>query len=271
MIRTLHLVHNSEWQKGLERRYMRTDLMCTQTPPASQCAAEYPIYCPTIVCSALSSIEAKCLGPLNTTLDTMDGQREAGSWQKWDADTHILTINMNTHTYVVCKWTYSTHTRMYSIIHIHTFIGINTHLLKGTKLAQQQGQNCIQAPMGLEGIYTHKHTSNTKTHTHTHAQKQGLASPRQRVEKQRLATVRGSHKRQTQERGWQKMLLMWGENDRENDIISIEREPPGGTVFFLYVSVAQTVSERKQWCQVSSIMKDWKVVLSRHVSDCPVW
>lgn len=49
-----------------------------------------------------------------------------------------------------------------------------------------------------------------------------------------------------------------------------ERGTSDGTLLFLYVPVAQAVSERKQWCQVTYLMKaDWIVVLSRLVSDCP--
>lgn len=235
MIRALHLVHNTEWQKGLERGYMRADLMCTQTPPPSQCTTEHPIYCPAIVCSALSSIEAKCLGPLNTTLDTIDGQRGAGSWQKWDGDIHIPPINMNTHTYGM----------QIHIRHTHRCTALYTHLhlLKGTKLAQHEGQTCIQAPTGLD---IHEHAA----HTHKHTHKNKALNPLGR--EWREWPQSGSHKRQTQEMGWQKMMLICGgKRYTENDIISSERELPGGTVFFLYVSVAQAVSGRKQQCQVS--------------------
>lgn len=175
MIRALHLVHNTEWQKGLQRGYMRADLMCTQTPPPSQCTTEHPIYCPAIVCSALSSIEAKCLGPLNTTLDTIDGQRGAGSWQKWDGDIHIPPINMNTHTYGMQIHIRHTHTQMYSIIHTFTS-------------AQRHQAGTAWGPDLYTSSYGVGYTRTRCTYTQAHTQKQGLESLRQRVE--RMATVR---------------------------------------------------------------------------------
>lgn len=73
-----------------------------------------------------------------------------------------------------------------------------------------------------------------------------------------------------------KMMLMWGKkNERTISAPLREREREtaavsDGTVFFLYVSVAQTVSEKKHWCQVNYIMKEGKVVLSWDVSGRPV-
>jgi len=58
-------------------------------------STEYYVYCPTIVVSVLSSLSAKCPEPLSTTLDTMDGQRGVGYWQKGVGHTCIHTI----HTY----------------------------------------------------------------------------------------------------------------------------------------------------------------------------
>lgn len=104
---------------------------------SSRCAAEYLIYCATIVCSALSSIAAKCPEPLNTTLDTMDGHREEPGLGRRKLHTqshihnkHIHTYAMQTHLQYTCSY-----------MHTHTHMGINhgihtcSQLLKGTKLA----------------------------------------------------------------------------------------------------------------------------------------
>lgn len=107
---------------------------------SSRCSTEYPIYCPTIVRSALSSIAAKCPEPLNTTLDTMDRHREELGLGRKELHTHSHTHNKHIHTYStrVHIWYTCSYTLLHvRNIHIHTFMGINTHsqLLKGTKLA----------------------------------------------------------------------------------------------------------------------------------------
>ncbi len=61
-----------------------------------------------------------------------------------------------------------------------------------------------------------------------------------------------------------KMMSMWGKKNKRK-IAALWRERAtmsDGTVFFLNVSVAQTLSERKRWCQVNCIMKEGKVVVS---------
>ncbi len=103
---------------------------------SSWCAAEYPVYCPTIVCSALSSIAAKCPEPLNTTLDTMDGHREEPGLGRREFHTLVYTHNKHVHTqYASAHMAHAL--TLQHIIQIHTFMCVNTHsqLLKGAKLA----------------------------------------------------------------------------------------------------------------------------------------
>lgn len=134
MIRILHCVHNREWQKGFVRWYVRTYYhvhsncwsYTYMVGVSSHWSTGYPCYCLTIVYSALFSVVAKCPGPLNTTLDTMDRHREELGLGKKElptvsqTHTHINTWYANAHVrlQVLCMSTLSwvqTHT----YIHTH--------------------------------------------------------------------------------------------------------------------------------------------------------
>lgn len=142
MIRILHCVHNREWQKGFARWYVRTYYQVHSNcwfytymvGVSSHWSTGYPCYCLTIVYSALFSVVAKCPGPLNTTLDTMDRHREELGLGKKELPTVSQT---HTHKHMVCKCTCTPA----STVHEHAFMGTNTHIhthsqmLRGTKLA----------------------------------------------------------------------------------------------------------------------------------------
>lgn len=142
MIRILHCVHNREWQKGFARWYVRTYYQVHSNcwfytymvGVSSHWSTGYPCYCLTIVYSALFSVVAKCPGPLNTTLDTMDRHREELGLGKKELPTVSQT---HTHKHMVCKCTCTPA----STVHEHAFMGTNTHIhthsqmLQGTKLA----------------------------------------------------------------------------------------------------------------------------------------
>lgn len=114
---------------------------------------------------------------------------------------HSHTHNKHEHTYLCGMQMNIQHTHKDVQYYTRTHIHWNKHTsAQRHKAGTATGPELYTSSYGVGGdIHTQTHIEHKDTHTH--AQKQGLASPRQRVEKQRLATVRGSHKRQTQERG----------------------------------------------------------------------
>lgn len=122
---------------------------------------------------------AKCPEPLNTTLDTIGGHREALGLGRKEPHTHmhwshIHTFNTNTH--MLCKHSYTCsytleNATYYTNTHIHgskhTLTAAQRHKA-GITMAGREGQTCIQAPMGFKGIYTHCIYTYTGIYTKTH-------------------------------------------------------------------------------------------------------
>lgn len=157
----------------MERRHARADFDARSNPPPASLAIRR-------VSHLLSN---DCLSSIVLSRSQMSGAAEHNAGHNgWTERSRVLAgarcrhshSTHNTHRYGMQINIRRAHThihtqaRMYSIKHIHVFTGRHTHshLLKGTKLAKQESQICIQAPMGSwrGDIHTHAQYIYTQTH-----------------------------------------------------------------------------------------------------------
>lgn len=176
MIRTLHLVHNWGRRRGLARRRTRADFDARLNPPPASLAIRRVPHllsndCPSsiVLCRSQMSGAAEHNAGHNGWTErsrVLAGARCRHSHSTHNTHRYGMQINIrraHTHKHTGKDVQYKTHTCVYG--KVHTLAHTHLHLLKGTKLAKQESQICIQAPMGSwkGDIHTHAQYIYTQT------------------------------------------------------------------------------------------------------------